>query len=290
MYTIENEFLRVSVKEKGAELCNIFHKDQKLEYIWQGDPAFWSKHSPVLFPIVGTLKNDTYFYKEKEYHLPRHGFAREKDFTASKDGPAQLIFSLKSNDETLQVYPFQFELQIQYSLDRATLKVNYLVRNLSDGEMYFSIGAHPAFKVPIAANTDYTDYYLEFNMKETAPRWPISPDGLIEAHPIPFLADSSVIDLRKELFMNDAIVFKNLQSDSVSLHCRKRKVGFDFKFTDFPYMGIWAAKNADFVCIEPWCGIADSVHSNQKLEAKEGINRLMPSEDFEKAWSVTIRY
>ena len=90
--------------------------------------------------------------------------------------------------------------------------------------------------------------------------------------------------------MNDAIVLKNLQSDSVSLHCRKRKVGFDFHFPDFPYMGIWAAKNADFVCIEPWCGIADSVNSNQKLEAKEGINRLMPSEDFEKAWSVTIRY
>ena len=288
MYIIENDFLRVSIDAKGAELTSIYHKPLQLEYMWSGDPAFWSKHSPILFPVVGGLKSNTYFFDNRPYQLPRHGFAREKNFSITEQSRNSIDFRLTDDDETMMVYPFNFELTIHYSLYETKIAVSYQVRNKGDGEMFFSIGGHPAFKVPLVENTTYEDYYLEFNQKEKSGRWPVSPDGLIESEASPFLQNDSRIPLKKSLFQHDALVFKDLRSSSVSLKSTKHKHGLEFEFGGFPYMGIWAAKNADFVCIEPWCGIADSVHADQQLKSKEGINRIARGELFEREWRVNF--
>ena len=288
MYIIENDLLRVSLQAKGAELTSIYHKHLELEYMWSGDPAFWPKHSPILFPVVGALKENTYFYKNQPYQLPRHGFAREKNFSVAEQSQESITFSLSHDEETLMVYPFEFELRIIYSLEESAMTVAYEVINFTEGEMYFSVGGHPAFGVPLIAGTNYEDYYLEFGSRETLDRWPVSPDGLIDEMAERFLKNESVIRLAKELFLHDALVFKNLRSEKVSLRSTEHAHGLDFHFKGFPFMGIWAAKNADFVCIEPWCGIADSVNTDQQLKHKEGINTLEKGERFEREWKIRL--
>jgi len=288
MHIIENEILNVSVAEKGAELTSIYHKGFELEYMWNGDPSFWSKHSPILFPVVGALKNNTYYFKNKSYQLPRHGFAREMDFLVAEQSSNSITFSLVHDDSTWAIYPFEFELKILYSLNESELMVAYEVNNLSNDEMYFSIGGHPAFKVPLTENTDYEDYFLGFTSPENSGRWPVTGDGLIEQEPVPFFKNDSTLSLTKNLFKEDALVFKDLHSNTISLRCTKHVHGLDFEFQGFPYMGIWAAKNADFVCIEPWCGVADSVNTDQQIKNKEGINRLMKGESFNREWKVRL--
>jgi galactose mutarotase-like enzyme len=284
MFTIENDLLKVSINAKGAELQSIFQKTHQLEYMWSGDPAFWAKKSPILFPIVGTLKNDEYLYNDKAYKLGRHGFARDMEFEVKNQTDNSTSFLLRSNETTLQHFPFQFELIINYSIEKGNLTVTYTVKNISEGDMYFSIGGHPAFKVPLVNETIYSDYYLEFNKDEILPRWPISPDGLIEKKPEPFLQSGNILSLNKKLFYKDALVFKHPSSSIISLSSHKTNHGLHFNFSGFSYLGIWAAKNADFVCIEPWCGIADSVDSDQQIINKEGINKLNAGEIFERKW------
>lgn len=288
MFSIENRHLKINIHPKGAELQSIYHKDHKLEYLWNGDPAFWGKHSPLLFPIVGTLKQDTYIYKDKEYSLPRHGFARDMEFEVEEQGPDAITFLLRSSDATRANYPFDFELRVTYQLAKNGLATTYSVKNTSEGDMYFSIGGHPAFKVPLVAGTAYTDYFLELENKETSPRWPVTKEGLIEKPPKPLLRSSRLLPLTKELFLEDALVFKNLSSTTIALKSEKTERGLLFDFADFPFLGIWAAKNADFVCIEPWCGIADGVESNQQLTEKEGINKLTSGDIFERTWTLAF--
>ena len=285
-YTIQNDYLSVEVQAKGAELMSLYNKKEQLEYMWSGDPAFWGKHSPVLFPIIGELKNNTYYYNNKAYRLSRHGFARDMEFTVVEQTTSSVGFSLLSNADTLQKFPFEFGFDIEYLLQQDWLTVTYKVKNTGNGDMYFSVGGHPAFKVPLVEGTDYNDYYLEFNEPEIAGRWPISAEGLIKTDAEPFLLHTNKLPLRKELFYRDALVFKNLRSDTVRLRSSKHDEGIEFNFSGFPYLGIWAAKDANFVCIEPWCGIADPVNSSQQLTEKEGINRLAPQGIFERSWGV----
>ncbi|MFC0775722.1 aldose 1-epimerase family protein [Terrimonas alba] len=289
MFTLENEYLKIEINAKGAELNSIYNKKKNIEYMWSGDPAFWGKKSPVLFPIIGSLKNDTYYFENKAYQLSRHGFARDMEFELTNQNASAITFTLIRNNVTLEKYPFQFKFDIIYSIKDNQLKVIYRVVNKGDinQKLYFSVGGHPAFKLPVLAGTTYTDYWLEFNKKENAGRWPISAEGLIKEQPIPLMTDTNRLPLAKELFYTDAIVFKKLRSTSVKLVSGQYGEIFDFDFTGFPYLGIWAAKGADFICIEPWCGIADSVNSTQQLIEKEGINVLDSTDQFEKSWTFT---
>ena len=288
MLSIQNDLLIIQLIEKGAELQSIVHKDNKLEYLWNGDPAFWGKHSPVLFPIIGTLRNNEYIYNNKTYNLGRHGFAREKTFTVTDQEKDQIRFMLRADAESRTVYPFEFEFSIIYSLNGNQLSVQYEVKNAGPDNMYFSVGGHPAFKLPLVEGTGYDDYFLEFNEEETKPRWPISKDGLIELKPITFLKQTDQLPLTKSLFSKDAIVLKFPTSSIVSLKSEKTSHGLDFNFAGFPYLGLWAAPNADFLCIEPWCGIADSVDADQQLIHKEGIETLAPGKSFSRTWSVSL--
>ncbi len=288
MFTIEHRSLKILIHPKGAELQSIFRKEFGLEYLWGGDPAIWGKHSPLLFPIVGTLKQDRYIYRDKEYSLSRHGFARDSVFEVEQQQADSILFLLRSSPDTLSKFPFDFELRVLYQLLPQGLKTTYRVTNPAKDDLYFSIGGHPAFNLPLAPGTAYGDYYLEFDKKETLARWPISSDGLIEKDPVPLLHDSRRLPLSKDLFARDALVFKHPTSSAVALRSDKTEHGLRMEFDGFPYLGIWAAKNADFVCIEPWCGIADSVDADQQYIDKEGIQRLAPGGLFERAWILDL--
>ncbi|MCH5599180.1 aldose 1-epimerase family protein [Niabella ginsengisoli] len=286
IYTIQNNNLLISVASKGAELQRIEDVETGQQYMWNAGPE-WPKYSPVLFPIVGALKNDTYLYNGQQYNLPRHGFARDMEFELFQQTDDTLLFLLKSDANTLDKYPFHFELYVEYALIEKSLKVTYKVHNINKQVMYFSVGGHPAFKAPIFEGDQYEDYVLEFDQNENAGRW-LLDGGLLKTGTEPLLNHTNKLPLQKELFYTDAIVLKHLNSNKVSLLSVKTGKGLEFDFTGFPYLGIWAAKNADFVCIEPWCGIADSVESNQQLVDKEGINDLKAGEYFERSWRFSV--
>jgi galactose mutarotase-like enzyme len=288
MFTVENQQIRISIHPKGAELQSIFHKGHQLEYMWNGDPAVWGKYSPLLFPIVGTLKGNTFYYQDKGWSLSRHGFARDTEFGVEEEQDGAITFLLRSSAATKARFPFDFELRVVYRLTPDGLTTTYQVRNPSEAVLYFSVGGHPAFKVPLVPGTAYADYYLEFNETETAPRWPISKDGLIETTPLPLLDHTNRLPLTKELFSRDALVLKHPSSTAVSLRSEKTPRGLRMDFPGFPFLGLWAAPGADFLCIEPWCGIADSTNSNQQWVNKEGINRLEPGATFERTWTLTL--
>ncbi len=288
MQTLKNQNLTIKVNPKGAELTSLFNNENQTEYLWNADPKFWGKSSPVLFPIVGSLKENIYLFEGQEYTLPRHGFARDREFMVEKSEENSLTFLLTHDENTLKVYPFKFEFRLIYSLENNTLKVTYSLNNIGDNKMYFSVGGHPAFAVPLSENTEYNDYFLEFNKTETFKRWGLTSGGLIETQPFDFMIDTNKLALTKELFYDDAIVFKKLESTSVILKSDKTNKQLKFDFEGFPYLGIWAAKDANFVCIEPWCGIADSANHYQELTAKEGIIELDLGEVFERTWRVEI--
>lgn len=288
MLEIANEYLQVRISAAGAELQSIIRKDNQLEYLWSGDPAFWGKKSPVLFPVVGGLKENTYQYKGQSYQLGRHGFAREMEFTVTEHTATSIIFNIQDNDLTLLKYPFPFSLNIRYSIQDATLMVGYEVQNMGDDAMYFSIGAHPAFKVPLVNGTTFEDYSLHFSEPETAPLWPLTPAGMVIDQPVPYLDHVTELPLRKSLFYKDALVFKHLASTAISIRSDKTPHGLTVHFPGFPYMGIWNAKDADFVCIEPWYGIADHENASGKLEEKEGIITLSPEQIFQSQWSAVF--
>jgi galactose mutarotase-like enzyme len=288
MVIIENDIVRAQINPLGAELSSLFHKQFQLEYMWNGDPAVWGKHSPVLFPIVGTLKNNQYVHNAKTYEMGRHGFARERVFLEEEKNTDSVVFLLKNDEDSWKIFPFEFEFRIRYQLRKSQLNVTYEIGNTGRELLLFSVGGHPAFALPLSADTSYEDYYLEFEKAETAGRWPISQDGLIEKEPIAVLDNTHQLPLSKELFQKDALVFKALESTEISIRSDKTDRGLWLDFADFPYLGVWAAKNADFVCIEPWCGIADPVDSRQELRYKEGINKLPSGQLFSRTWVVEL--
>lgn len=285
MITLENDYIKVSLAAKGAELQGLFSKETKLEYLWNANPKYWAKHSPVLFPIVGSLKNNSFTYQGKSYELPRHGFARDHVFNFEKISETEAVFTLTQNEDTLKVYPFYFELKLRYQLIDRKLNLTYEVKNTGNTELLFSIGAHPAFAVPNTPNTVYEDYYLAFNADEKLTFWKLE-DGLVADETELIELGGHRLNLKHDLFYNDALVFKTLQSNCISLLNTKNDYGLHFHFEEFPFFGIWAATDAPFVCLEPWCGVADGVNHDQELTHKEGIVKLGVSENWSRFWEV----
>jgi galactose mutarotase-like enzyme len=287
MFTqISNGLVTARISHKGAELYSLYNHALQLEYMWGADPRFWPKTSPVLFPVVGALKGGYFLFRNKRFELPRHGFAREQVFEVETEEISKAVFVLRSNEETLKNYPFSFELRLIYELNEFGLEVTYEVSNTANEKMYFSIGGHPAFKVPLIEGTRYEDYFLKFQKKEKIDRWPVASEGLIGNHPTPMLDDEDVLPLTRELFYEDAIVLKGLRSTVISIRSHKHSHGLDFSFPGFPLFGIWASRDADFVCLEPWCGIGDSVNHDQQIQHKEGIVELLGRGSWLRSWSV----
>ncbi len=286
IYSLKNEYLEVEFSTMGAELQCIRSIDSDINYMWDGDSKFWGKFSPVLFPIVGALKDDIYFYEGMKYSLPRHGFARDLDFYCVSIDANSIEFQLSYNADTLKVYPFKFELTIQYRLEGASLSCTYQVFNAGENEMLFSVGAHPAFASPLNQIGFYTDYHLLFNNDQELTYHHIV-GNLIANETSTINLDNHTLPLTHELFYDDALVFKNLKSTEIKLLNTKNEHGLSFQFEGFPYFGIWAAKDANFLCLEPWCGIADSVGHHQQLAEKEGLEKLFSGMAWKRCWKLS---
>ncbi|WP_026839038.1 aldose 1-epimerase family protein [Gillisia sp. JM1] len=289
IHRLENEFLSIGIKSTGAELCSIVNKLTGTEYIWQGNPAFWASHAPILFPIIGALKEDTYFFEGIKYHLPKHGFFRNNDTVVLKQkGNDQLTFSLKFSEDTLKSYPFKFELEVSFMLKGKALKVKHEVFNLDTKEIYFSIGGHPAFNAPLFLGESYEDYSLEFDQNLNLETHILTNGGLISNKTESVLKDENRIQLRKDLFNNDALIFEAIPSKKVSLLSKHSGKILSVEYSDFENLGIWAKPNAPYVCIEPWLGIADFEDTDQDLKNKVGINKLMPTQSFCASYIIEI--
>ena len=271
-YKITKGNIELGVLGKGAELVSL--KKDGTEFVWERNPEFWGKSSPVLFPFVGSIKDSKYKYNEKEYVMEtRHGFARDKDFELVEKGSDFLKFLLKANADTLEKYPFNFELYITYKIEDEKVDIIYEVVNLDKDEMYFSIGAHPAFSTPVNDDIKLEDYYVELNKKETAEIYE-NEGALLKTERKEFLKDESIINLGENTFDNDAIIFKGLNSNEVSIKCRKSSRVLTMDFTGFPYIAFWSVPKAPFVCIEPWYGLSDLVNASGELSEKEGIEKI----------------
>lgn len=289
MHSIRNNKFNVSVKKTGAELYSFLSLKTNIEYIWSANPEVWNAHAPNLFPVIGCLKEDGFLFKGQEYNCPKHGFIRNnKKVTLVASTRDSLTFRLKYDDDSLLVYPFKFEFIIKYILEGNKLKIEHKIINLGENEMLFSLGGHPGFTCPLHPGEKYEDYYLEFEKPETALSWRVQKDGLIGKETIPVFEDPKIINLHSHIFDDDALVFKNLNSSKVSLKSKTSQQVLSMDFEGFPYLGIWAKPDANYVCIEPWIGIADSVDTDRNFETKEGLIRLQANKSFIAAYSITV--
>jgi galactose mutarotase-like enzyme len=207
MIILRHDGIEAAIHPLGAELRQLRSTITGLDYLWSGDPAWWGKFSPVLFPIVGSLRKNQYKYQGTTYKLPRHGFAREKMFRAEQISDAEAVFTLYDDESTRKVYPFSFVLQLRYKIADGRLTVTYYVFNPAEELLLFSLGAHPAFRVPLREGLAYHDYKLKFNKPETIGRYPLA-DGLLMNLPVPFLLEGTEIPLTADTFAKDAIVLK----------------------------------------------------------------------------------
>ena len=288
IYTLENQHLKISLSNHGGELHSIKGKKDNTEFLWSGDEAYWKYHAPILFPIVGKVFNGKYSVDGKTYELPQHGLARVRDFEMIEQTKNSISFELKYSEDTLKVYPFKFSLIIKYTLNDINLSIDYIVKNLDNKEMYFSIGAHPAFMCPIE-NDKFDDYYFEFNEKENASIMQLVGPGYFSKEEKPYLKDENIINLSTDLFKNDALVFKNLKSNKISLKSKNHKKYLEFDFGEFPYLGLWTKDTgAPFVCIEPWFGHADFDGFNEEFKDKAAIQSLMPNKEFHCNYNISF--
>ena len=288
MATLENDFLKVVISTKGAQLTSIYNKATKTEQLWQADASVWPWHAPNLFPVVGGLINDELFVDGKSYPMARHGFARKSEFVFLEGNEGYASFSLPGSEKTLEIYPYKFDFQVLYTLIDNALRVTYKLINLDHKTIYFSVGGHPAFNVPFHPGERYEDYYLEFETEEKLETHLLSADGYFtgETHPVP--APGNKLYLTRNLFDQDALVFKNLKSREVCIKSDKHDQSISVEFPHFNYLGIWAKGGADFVCVEPWLGCADTVNEHVDISKKEDIQKLKQGHVFEAAFFISV--
>lgn len=278
--TISNSMISVEIDSKGAELIQI--KKNTKQYIWDIDTKFWNKTSPILFPIVGRLKNDIYTIEDDTYSLPRHGFARDCEFKISNKKETSIEFLLSENKETLQQFPFEFELKLKYILENNSATLKYTVTNNSEVTMPFSIGAHPAFAIDITKN----NYQILFDNDSELITHELENEQF-SGKSRKITLENQALPLSYALFEKDALVFKNLNSRSLIIF-ENGNPYLKIHLGNFPHLGIWTKPNAPFLCIEPWFGYADSVNSNGSIFEKKAIQQIEPKQTFECYFTIEI--
>ncbi len=290
MHILQNNQLKIAVKNAGAELCEISSVKHNTQFMWDANPNIWAGYAPNLFPIIGGLKNGKYIYENKTYSLPKHGFIRNNEnIKLHEKTDNSLTLMLSSDKNTLKNYPFKFEFYITYKLVGNTIEIIHTIKNCDDTVMYFSLGGHPALKCPIFENENYNDYTLEFNHIENSETYLVNMDnGLIKSETKPVFNNSNTIALAYHLFNRDALIFKDLKSDKVILKSKTYGDIISVTYTDFPYLGIWAQSNGHYVCIEPWLGIGDNENTNQDFKTKEGILTLNAGKTFKASYSIEV--
>lgn len=273
--------LSIKVSNIGAELTSINFNGTEMLH---DGKRFWDRQAPILFPTVGRLRDNKTIIDDKEYEIPQHGFAKDIEFELIEDLEDAKVYMAKSNENTLKMYPFDFELYVAYIIQKDVLTVKYKVINKSKNQMLFGIGGHPGFALKLAQE----DYYFELNRKEINPKFMEVEGNYISNNPAKnILKDNKIIEIEKESFINDAIMMKNLKSNKITLKQKKdNKKILEFNFEDFPILAIWSMPNAPFICLEPWFNYADKVEETGYFKDKEGVMSLDPKEEFDCKFSV----
>lgn len=283
---LENDKISIDIKSLGAELTSLKYKGR--EFLWQADKKYWGRHAPILFPIVGKLLDNTMYIDNEKYCMNQHGFARDNEFKEVFCSNNKITYLLSYNEETLKVYPYKFELYLSYEIFDNKVKVTYEVKNVDDKDIYFSIGGHPAFKWPFVESEVFEDYYIEFEENETQ-RFIKNENGCLSYQDDFIIQDTNIIELNKSKFDIDTFTFKNLNSSKVSLKSKKSSSYVTICFKEFPYLGIWSRTDeANFICIEPWYGLADFTNHNKNFKTKEGILQLKMGDKFNCSYVIEV--
>ena len=280
--------LKIQTKSLGAELTSIQYDGK--EILFQGAKVldnngniYWGRQAPILFPIVGQLKNLKTQIEGKIYEMSQHGFARDMEFEEISKTENKHHYMLKYNEETQKRYPYKFELHVIYEVNDNTLTVRYQVENIDDKTIYFGLGGHPAF------NCDYSngEYEIVFPEQEDEIEFLKLKDGLIDTERALNILQDNKIRLKGDTFDNDAVIMKNIKSNKVILQNYKtnQKI-LEFDFSGFPYLALWSKKEAPFVCIEPWQNTADRIDGTQIYKQKENIIELLRDKIFECKYSI----
>lgn len=288
LFQISNEKITIQVDSMGAELRSLKKISTGLEYMWNADPRYWKRTSPVLFPLVGGLQDGVYRLDGREYPMGQHGFARDMEFKLKSQAAAEVWFVLESNEETLAKYPFPFILELGYELEDQTVIVKWRVKNSAKESMYFSIGGHPAFLCPIGEGTRQTDYSLCFDVPDKVVSSGLT-DGLIGGNETEYKLRNGALPITESLFDGDALVIEHDQAHSVALVKPNGEAYLTVTF-DAPLFGIWSPpkKNAPFICIEPWYGRCDRAGYAGDWRDREWMQALNAGETFAADYRVTV--
>lgn len=271
---IKNDKLSVGINTYGSELMYI-NGVNGTEFLWNGDSDVWSYRAPVLFPICSGLKDDTYIFNNKKYELKKHGFARKSEFKGIKLGETKAEFVLEYNEDTLKIFPFKFRLKIVFELLGNRLSVSNIVENLSEKEMYFSVGAHEGYYCPEGIE----DYYIEFEHPQTLDSY-ILNGNLLENNSIRIMENGTVFPLKYEYFAVDALVFKDIKFNKATLVHKNSSKKVTVEFDGAKYFLLWTKPNANYICLEPWNGVQDIVGSEYDITEKEGIIELDAGKEY----------
>ncbi|MFB4214010.1 aldose 1-epimerase family protein [Shouchella sp. JSM 1781072] len=285
MIIIENDDLQVELMNSGAEVQKVIDKHTGKNKMWSGDPEYWGRVSPILFPIVGALKGGTYRYENQMYTLPRHGFLRDQMFVTNHLERSKVRFHFESSGQFTDVYPFEFTIHVNYELVERSLKVTWEVKNDTDGPMYFSIGGHPGFALPMREGRKTADHVIELQSSQQLKQYQLV-DNLLEE--VKDQAISSSFSLSPERFKRDALVYEGVDKVSVTID---QSIMLELDVQDAPYVGVWSPYREGedelaFICIEPWYGLADTTETSGSLEEKKGIQKLAVGEQFTGGYTI----
>lgn len=288
LFQIGNDKITIQIDSMGAELKSLKKTDTGEEFMWNGNPDYWKRTSPVLFPIVGGLQNGEYLLDGQHYQMGQHGFARDMEFQLKSQTNREIWFSLKSNRETLQKYPYEFLLELGYELQESTVIVKWKVTNPADKEMYFSIGGHPAFRCPMAEDAKQADYRIWFDTEQEVTAG-VLHNGLMSDEQVTYPLQNGYLWLTEHLFDQDALVIEEHQAHKAALVKPDGSHYLTVSF-DAPLFGVWSppGKKAPFVCIEPWYGRCDAAGFAGTWQERKWGQRLPAKESFEASYQITI--
>ena len=289
LYTIKNNFISVTVNDHGAELWSIKNADG-LEYLWQGDPAYWADRSPNLFPYIGRMINKRYTYKGKSYPMDIHGFALSMDFELISHTDTELTLALNSSDATKVQYPWNFKFQITYQIRSSKLEIFFSVKNTDNTVMLFAVGGHPGFMVPLTTGEKFEDYRLRFDGNASPERVIFTEDCFVDTLAPYSFDENNAIQLRHDLFDQDAIVLRNT-AKKVILENPKGIHSVTVEFPDIEYIGFWheVKTDAPYVCIEPWSSLPSARGAETIWDNQKDLLHLQPQEIYTNKWSITIK-
>lgn len=288
MLSLENEFLKIAVSEKGAELQSIFGKKDQCEYLWQGDPAIWPDRAPNLFPYIARLTGGSYRYGGQLYHMQIHGLVMYSVLEGNRSGD-ELSLELRADNETYEQYPFCFVYRVRYQLAGSRVYITYEVLNQDEKTMYFGIGGHPGFSVPFFSNTEFEDYEVIFERDCSPEKIVMSEDCFVTGRRESFKMKDNKINLRHEMFDHDAIILYHA-GHSVRVQNKKEKKGIMLQFPNMDYVGIWHRPHtrAPYLCVEPWSSLPSRKNVIEDLEKQRDLISLGAGEVYRNTWSITI--